>query len=137
MQWDRSPNAGFSNNSKPWLPINSNYKDGVNVEDQSNAQAATHLSIYKQLTQLRQNYHDSLTHTFLFSTEQVFSVLRHGQDLDIVIVMNIQEDSVNVNLKTFLDNIDSNKTEAEVLIRSSGWYRYSICGYQEYFIPRT
>lgn len=122
MQWDRSQNAGFTNSSKPWLPVNPNYNVGLNVEDQSFAQAATHLSIYKQLTQLRLEYHDSLTQTFLFSTKQVFSVLRHGQDVDIVIVMNIQEESVNVNLKTLLDNIESNETEAEVLIKSAGTY---------------
>ena len=120
MQWDRSPNAGFTNSSKPWLPVNPNYKDGVNVKDQSDALTATHLSIYKQLTQLRLEYHDSLTSTFLYSTVQVFSVLRHGQDVDIIIAMNIQEESVNVNLKSLLDNIGSHKTEAEVLIKSSG-----------------
>ena len=37
MQWDKSQNSGFSNNSDPWLPVNQNYLSGINVEDQSQA----------------------------------------------------------------------------------------------------
>ena len=35
MQWDTTDNAGFTNAEKPWLPVNDNYKTGINVAYQS------------------------------------------------------------------------------------------------------
>ena len=37
MQWDKSKNSGFTNNSDPWLPVNLNYLTGINVMEQSQA----------------------------------------------------------------------------------------------------
>ena len=35
MQWDSSDNAGFTRADKPWLPVNENYLNGINVAHQS------------------------------------------------------------------------------------------------------
>ena len=52
MQWDASPNAGFTDASvAPWLPVNSNYQT-LNVEAEL-TDVNSHLSIYKSLVQLR------------------------------------------------------------------------------------
>lgn len=51
FQWDGSKNAGFTTNSKPWLPISTNYKC-VNVKDQRD-DPKSHLNAYKRLTKLR------------------------------------------------------------------------------------
>ena len=53
MQWDNSTNAGFTNASRPWLPVNENYREGVTVAHQSGVQDS-HLGVFTQLTQLRQ-----------------------------------------------------------------------------------
>ena len=37
MQWDTSQNSGFTNGTDPWLPVNPNYMNGINVMDQSQA----------------------------------------------------------------------------------------------------
>lgn len=53
FQWSPSTNAGFSTTSgKTWLPINPNYAT-VNVQTES-AQSKSHLSVYKQMSKLRQ-----------------------------------------------------------------------------------
>ena len=53
MQWDNSTNSGFTNASKPWLPVNENYKEGVTVSHQSGL-LDSHLGVFTQLTQLRE-----------------------------------------------------------------------------------
>jgi len=119
MQWDTTENAGFSNNTKPWLPVNSNYLDGVNVQDQSEEGVDSHLRVFKQMMQLRQAR--TLSETFLLSTKEVFSVLRHGEEVDFILVMNVKENMTRVNLDALLQNIPANSTEAEVVVRSSGF----------------
>ena len=120
MQWDRSDNAGFTTTT-PWLPVNTNYRAGVNVEDQSGDDVISHLSVYKQLTSLRHSVNmRDWSRTFLFSTQQVFSVLRQVPDLDLIVVINVQQQPQRVNLEQLLSNIYSNQTSAQILIHSSG-----------------
>ena len=52
MQWDASPNAGFTN-GEPWLPIAKDYVN-VNVNKQS-SQASSMLSLYRALIRLRRS----------------------------------------------------------------------------------
>lgn len=51
VQWDNSENAGFST-ANPWMPINPNYKSGVNVEEQINDENSI-LNHYKELIKFR------------------------------------------------------------------------------------
>lgn len=53
-QWDATKNAGFSVNSKTWLPVNPNYWE-LNLAEQKKLQYSkpSHYSVYKRLTQLR------------------------------------------------------------------------------------
>ncbi|MEO5952900.1 MAG: alpha-amylase family glycosyl hydrolase, partial [Chloroflexia bacterium] len=53
LQWRNAPNAGFSPEGvKTWLPVNANYLDGVNVEDER-ADPGSLLSFYKRLLEMR------------------------------------------------------------------------------------
>ena len=53
FQWRNAPNAGFSPQGvTPWLPVNPNYADGINVADQE-ADPDSLLSFYKTLLLLR------------------------------------------------------------------------------------
>lgn len=51
FQWDDSPNAGFSNAPKTWLPVADNYKE-VNVAREE-ADERSHLKVFKSLKELR------------------------------------------------------------------------------------
>jgi len=51
FQWDSSPQAGFSNKTKTWKPINPNYVT-LNVKSQMAARRS-HLKIFKEIANLR------------------------------------------------------------------------------------
>jgi alpha-glucosidase len=53
MQWDGSPEAGFTTSDKPWLPVPDTYKT-VNVEEEVRDDDSL-LNWYKQLIQLRRD----------------------------------------------------------------------------------
>src|SRR5690349_9126258 len=55
MQWSNNPNAGFSpSNVTTWLPVNPNYRNGINVRHQQNNPNSL-LNYYKHLLQVRKN----------------------------------------------------------------------------------
>ena len=56
MQWDESFNSGFSNSSKPWLPVNTNYLKGVNVQAQSDDGIDSHLRNNSMIYRSRGTY---------------------------------------------------------------------------------
>lgn len=61
MQWDRSPNAGFSTNSKvkPWMRVMDSYLEGINVADQENDPESV-LNFYRRLLKLRNEQRELL-----------------------------------------------------------------------------
>ena len=89
MQWDSSAQAGFTTSSQPWLPVNQNYREGVNVREQRE-ERDSHLGVYKQLVELR----DSLRHatTSLYSTQEVFSFIRLTDTAGYICVINVSPD---------------------------------------------
>ncbi len=53
MQWANLPEAGFNpNGAKPWLPVNPNYAQGINVADQER-DAGSLLNFYKKILRVR------------------------------------------------------------------------------------
>ena len=56
MQWDNSTNGGFTNSTRPWLPIGEKYQT-VNVAAQTGL-AGSHLEIYRSLQKMRK--HDAI-----------------------------------------------------------------------------
>jgi alpha-glucosidase len=55
MQWSNGPNAGFCpENAKPWLPINPDYRNQVNVADQEKDSNSL-LNFYRKFISFRQS----------------------------------------------------------------------------------
>jgi alpha-glucosidase len=80
MQWDASPNAGFSNAAQTWLPVHPDFRV-VNVQAQMTAEAST-FKLYQELIKMRKG------HTFshgdyksAVAATSVFSYLRYNCSL--------------------------------------------------------
>ncbi|KAG0666927.1 alpha-glucosidase mal12 [Rhodotorula mucilaginosa] len=62
MQWDSSPNAGFSTNAdaKPWMRVMDSYREGLNVTEQEEDPNST-LNFYRKMLALRKEHKDVFT----------------------------------------------------------------------------
>ena len=119
MQWDSTENAGFSA-SMPWLPVNKNYLEGVNVEAQTAAKES-HLSVYKQLTTLRKTEAVfAIGFTDLFSTIPVFAFARYDPQVTYITAVNVKGEEARADLTKFVNLVENSETMGEVVIRSSG-----------------
>ncbi|NXK59845.1 SLC31 protein, partial [Sylvietta virens] len=102
MQWDGKVNAGFTEGSSSWLPVNSNYKS-VNVEVQSTQSNST-LSLFRALTSLR---NDELPMNrgwmcHIWNDSNVFVHVRELDGLDRVFMMVLnfgQESTIDLEAK--------------------------------------
>ncbi|XP_070531688.1 amino acid transporter heavy chain SLC3A1-like [Ptychodera flava] len=58
MQWTPDPpSAGFSETNETWLPVNENYQEGINVEDQKpERDPSSTMALYKLLAEERQKH---------------------------------------------------------------------------------
>ena len=114
MQWSNSPNAGFAPSSiDPWLPVNPNYKDGINVKDQGHNPASL-LNYYKYLlrirkesTALKEGEYIELRTTekdylsFLRQTDEqtvlvILNYSQNGHDLDFTRVKDIKNSALKI-----------------------------------------
>lgn len=99
MQWDDSPNAGFTT-GRPWLPLANNY-ERVNVAMQSADEQST-LSFYKQLLQLRREltalHNGSLTFVD-GAPEEVVAYVREAGEQRLLVAINFgsQEQKVDIS----------------------------------------
>ena len=66
FQWDKTTSAGFSTNTKTWLPVANNY-DVINVDGEYNA-TNSHLLVYRSLMKLRKEQR-----TFAVGTLKVYT----------------------------------------------------------------
>jgi alpha-glucosidase len=96
MQWDDSPNAGFSSaGAQTWLPLNPNYAQGVNVAGQQ-ADDGSMLNHYKRLLLVRKQTPALIDGDFtpLHETaEDYLAFLRQSQDKKqtCLVVLNLSD----------------------------------------------
>ena len=101
MQWSNTVNAGFSpDDIQTWVPVNPNYSQGVNVDDQQYNPESL-LSFYKRLLRLRKQtpaLKDG-DYTPLHETaEGYFAFLRQSQDggQTCLVVLNLSDKDQNL-----------------------------------------
>ncbi|XP_026814535.1 maltase A3-like isoform X1 [Rhopalosiphum maidis] len=101
FQWDSSPQAGFSNKTKTWLPINPNYVT-VNVKSERNAKRS-HLKIFKEIENLRKLEIFCTGNLELYEiSEYVFAFSRSNtSSKTYFIVINLGSELENINLQKF------------------------------------
>jgi alpha-glucosidase len=100
-QWDVTANAGFCPQEVvPWLPVNPNYLDGVNVSDQKNDPASL-LNFYKKLLQVRKNAPALIEGDYqplLEDSEDTFAFLRSRADQRCLVVLNYSDQAQSLKL---------------------------------------
>lgn len=99
--WDATAHAGFSNTTgEPWLPLNPDYVNGMNVAAQESA-SNSHLKIFKRLTTLRK--HNVLLQgeykSKLVNDENVILYLRKYESDWAVVILNFGSTEQTVNVK--------------------------------------
>lgn len=100
MQWSNKPNAGFSPESvETWLPINPNYKEGINVYEQEQNPNSL-LNFYKHLLKVR---HESPAlkeggYTPLHeAAQEYFAFLRTGKSQTVLAILNYSEKRLDLD----------------------------------------
>jgi len=115
MQWTAGPQAGFTTNAKPWLPIPPSAKT-YNVETESKDQGSI-FNTYKRLLALRRSEPALRTGSYRSvdeTNEHVFSYLREGGDETVLVSLNMSAQPRTVSIR--LDGRGG--TNAHVLYRS-------------------
>jgi len=98
MQWDSSPNAGFSSGT-PWIRVAPNYKE-INVERALLDQDSIFYH-YKKLIQLRKQYKSIAYGDFQLILDhhpQIFAYLRRFEDETILVINNFYAAQVTFEL---------------------------------------
>jgi len=100
MQWFNNPNGGFSPSGvETWLPVNPNYKDGINVKDQQHNPNSL-LNYYKHILRVRKNTPALIEGEYLplqNTAKDYFAFLRVSSGQTILVVLNFSEQSLDLD----------------------------------------
>lgn len=94
MQWDDSPNAGFSEGT-PWIRVNGNYRE-INAK-QEMADKGSVFHYYKKLVGLRKTYEvfaDGKFELLLEEDKDIFAYTRTSEGEKLLIVCNFHEKEI-------------------------------------------
>jgi alpha-glucosidase len=101
MQWDMSLHAGFSP-VKPWLPVNSNYKE-IKVEEEDENKESM-LSYYKHLIKIRKHFTALREGSYLsipHPAENVLAYFRQNGEEKILVLLNFDDKPKKISLPEF------------------------------------
>jgi alpha-glucosidase len=91
MQWSNSPNAGFSPaDVETWLPINPDYKRGINVRDQEHNPSSL-LNYYRLLLRARKQNPALIEGDYLpihNTSQDYFAFLRKSGEQAVLVILN-------------------------------------------------
>ena len=103
MQWTSGANAGFSSKDEStWLPVNPNYKDGINVLDQ-NKNPSSLLHYYKHLLRVRKESPALKEGEYLPMNEtagEYFAFLRQSAEQTVLVVLNFSAKTLELDFST-------------------------------------
>lgn len=101
MQWDGSPNSGFCpENISPWLPVNPDYLEGVNVEAQADDKRSL-LNFYKEILKVRKNTSALTCGGYLpIHTKQnkYLAFLRTAKQQKVLVLLNYSDEECSIRL---------------------------------------
>ncbi|KAJ8681865.1 hypothetical protein QAD02_017657 [Eretmocerus hayati] len=102
-QWDNSTSAGFSENSKTWLPVHENYKV-LNLELQKKAEIS-HYKVFQALASLKKSSPVLQNGTTEILTQKdVFVIVRRLKGYrPIVLLINFSDTTSEIDAKSWLN----------------------------------
>ena len=127
MQWDSSPNAGFTTGT-PWLKVNDNYRD-INVAAQENDPDSV-LNYYRRLTALRKSpeYRQLFTYgkfrPAFESSHRILAYYREKDNQRVLVAANFGRETQHLHLtgavkKTLLTNSGRETTGSAMTLAPS------------------
>lgn len=100
MQWSNNPNAGFSHpNVETWLPVNPNFRNGINVRDQHNNPSSL-LNYYKRLLQVRRGAPALVAGEYIplnNTAREYFAFLRKASDQTVLVILNFSNKKLDLD----------------------------------------
>jgi alpha-glucosidase len=100
MQWSNNPNGGFSPAGvEPWLPVNPNYQNGINVLDQEKNPSSL-LNYYRHLLHVRKSSDALQTGEYIPlhpSAKEYFAFLRQSDGQTVLVVLNFSEHALELD----------------------------------------
>jgi alpha-glucosidase len=98
MQWRNSPNGGFCPEGIiPWLPVNPNYAEGVNVQEQEKFPASL-LTFYRRLLRVRKTTPALVEGDYRpvhVEAEKYLAFLRSTPSQTVLVVLNYSEERID------------------------------------------
>jgi alpha-glucosidase len=100
MQWSKNSNAGFSAEGvSTWLPVNPNYKDGINVKDQLQSPYSL-LNYYKHLLTVRKNSPALVQGEYIpvhNAAKDYFAFLRVTEEQKVLVILNFSSERLELD----------------------------------------
>lgn len=100
MQWSNNPNAGFSPAGvETWLPVNPNYRDGINVRDQQHNPNSL-LNYYKHLLRVRKHSPALIEGQYIpvhNTARDYFAFLRKSTEQTVLVILNFSEKQLELD----------------------------------------
>ena len=100
MQWSNNPNGGFSPpNMGTWLPVNPNYRDGINVRDQQHNPSSL-LNYYKYLLQVRKASPALIAGEYISlnnTARDYLAFVRKSEEQTVLVILNFSNKKLDLN----------------------------------------
>ncbi|MCE9647739.1 MAG: alpha-glucosidase [Chloroflexi bacterium] len=119
MHWSAGQNAGFSPaEARTWLPVNPNYKDGVNVHDQDKNPGSL-LNYYRHLIRIRKSSSALQAGEFIplqTTAQEYFAFLRRSDNQTVLVVLNYSDKAIELD---FTRTKEIKNTKLKILASSA------------------
>ena len=113
MQWSNKPNAGFSPDEvHTWLPVNPNYKEGINVYEQDQNPDSL-LNYYRHLLRIRKGASALKEGEYIplhETAENYFAFLRVSDEQKVLVVLNFSEERLELDFSK-TENVSEKKLQ--------------------------
>jgi alpha-glucosidase len=100
MQWSNNPKGGFCPpNVEPWLPVNPNYREGINVRDQQHNPSSL-LNYYKHLLQTRRDSPALLEGEYIplnITARDYLAFVRKSEVQTVLVILNFSEKKLDLD----------------------------------------